>query len=77
MEYRELIQSSLNYIEDNLENEIDMEKAAKAAYISLSSFYKLFFAHVGYSANEYANFAESAWRHRISLAATCASWMLP
>ncbi len=63
MNYYERIQKSIDYIESNLENEIDLNLAAQMALMSLSNFYRMFFALVGYSIKEYI-------RHRrISLAA--------
>ncbi len=63
MDYYKLIQKSIDYIERNLENEINLNEIAKESYMSLSNFYKLFFMYVGYSANEYIRL------RRISLAA--------
>lgn len=63
MDYYELIQKSIDYIESNLENELDLNKAAKESYMSLSNLYKQFFLYVGYPANEYIRL------RRISLAA--------
>lgn len=63
MNYYERIQKSIDYIEANLENEIDLNEACREAFMSLSNFYRMFFALVGYSVKEYI-------RHRrISLAA--------
>lgn len=63
MNYYERIQKSIDYIETNIENEIDLNAACREAYMSLSNFYRIFFALVGYSVKEYV-------RHRrISLAA--------
>ncbi|MCL2774896.1 MAG: helix-turn-helix transcriptional regulator [Oscillospiraceae bacterium] len=53
MDYCETIQKSIDYIENNLENEIDLKKVAKESYMALSNFYKMFFTYVGYPANEY------------------------
>ncbi len=53
MNYYERIQKSIDYIESNLENEIDLNIAAQKAFMSLSNFYRMFFALVGYSVKEY------------------------
>jgi len=53
MNYYERIQKSIDYIESNLEDRIDLNRAAQEAYMSQSSFYRLFFALVGYSVKEY------------------------
>jgi len=63
MNYYERIQKSIDYIEANLENEIDLNRACREAYMSLSNFYRLFFAIVGYPVKEYVR------NRRISLAA--------
>lgn len=63
MNYYERIQNSIDYIESNLENKIDIEFAAQAAFMSLSNFYRMFFALAGYSVKEYIRL------RRISLAA--------
>ncbi|MHB8064531.1 MAG: helix-turn-helix transcriptional regulator, partial [Ruminiclostridium sp.] len=53
MNYYERIQKSIDYIESNFENNIDLNVAAQKSFMSLSSFYRLFFALVGYSIKEY------------------------
>lgn len=53
MNYYERIQKSIDYIEANLENEIDLNKACGEAYMSLSNYYRMFFALVGYTVKEY------------------------
>ncbi|MFQ8601255.1 MAG: helix-turn-helix transcriptional regulator, partial [Oscillospiraceae bacterium] len=63
MNYYEYIQASIDYIENNLYEDIDLEKAADSAYMSLSNYYRLFFAIVGCSVKEYIRF------RRIHLAA--------
>lgn len=40
--YYERIQKAIDFLEDNLENEIRAEEAAKEAYMSVSNFYRLF-----------------------------------
>jgi AraC-like DNA-binding protein len=61
--YYERIQKAIDYIESNLENHIDLEAVAQKAFMSLSNFYRMFFALVGYSIKEYIRL------RRISLAA--------
>ncbi len=63
MNYYERIQRSIDFIERNLENPVDINLAAQASFMSLSSFYRIFFALTGYSAKEYIRL------RRISLAA--------
>jgi len=53
MNYYERIQKSIDYIESNLENLIDINAAAQEAYMSISNFYRMFFALTGYSVKEY------------------------
>lgn len=53
MTYYERIQKSIEYVEQHLDGEIDLSIAAKEAFMSLSNFYRLFFALTGYSIKEY------------------------
>jgi DNA gyrase inhibitor GyrI/AraC-like DNA-binding protein len=53
MNYYERIQKSIDYIESNLENKIDINIVAQRACMSLSNFYRMFFALTGYSVKEY------------------------
>ncbi|WP_271712479.1 helix-turn-helix transcriptional regulator [Anaeromicropila herbilytica] len=53
MNYYERIQKSIDFMEDNLENDIKVEAIAKEAFISASSFYRIFFSITGYQAKEY------------------------
>ncbi len=53
MNYYERIQKSVDFIECNLENHIVVEDMAKEAYMSISNFYRLFFAITGFQAKEY------------------------
>lgn len=62
MNYYELVQKSIDYIELNLENSIELDKVAQEAHMSLSNFYRVFFAIVGFSVKEYIRF------RRLSLA---------
>ena len=63
MNYYERIQKSIDYIEGNLENKIDLDVVAQEAYMSQSNYYRLFFALAGYSVKEYIRL------RRITLAA--------
>lgn len=49
MNYYEQIQKSIDYIEGNLEEPINIITAANEAYMSQSNYYRMFFAMVGYS----------------------------
>lgn len=53
MNYYERIQKAIDFLEDNLENDIRADAAAKEAYMSVSNFYRLFFAITGFQAKEY------------------------
>lgn len=53
MNYYERIQKSIDFMEDNLENDIKVEDIAKQAFMSVSSFYRIFFAITGYQVKEY------------------------
>ena len=53
MNYYERIQKSIDYIESKLEENIEIEKAAQEAFMSCSSYYRIFFALTGYSVKEY------------------------
>jgi len=53
MNYYDRIQKSIEYIESNLENYIDLSIVAEKAYMSLSNFYRMFFALTGHSVKEY------------------------
>ena len=64
MNYYERIQQSIDYIEINLENDIDLCKVASSAYMSISNYYRMFFALTGYTVKDYVR------RRRISLAAS-------
>lgn len=64
MNYYERIQKSIEYIEKNLDNFVDINFAAKEAFMSSSNFYRMFFALVGHSVKEYIRL------RRISLAAS-------
>lgn len=53
MNYYELIQKAIEYIERNLLNEIDLKCVAKEAGMSLANFHRLFFALTGHSVLKY------------------------
>lgn len=53
MNYYERIQQSIDFIEDNLAEEITVEQCAKQAYMSVSGFYRMFLSVVGYNIKEY------------------------
>lgn len=63
MNYYESIQRSIDYIENRLEEGIDPGDAAREAMMSLSNYYRMFFALAGYTVKEYIRL------RRISLAA--------
>lgn len=53
MNYYERVQKSIDFMEDNLQNEICAADIAKEAYMSVSNFYRLFFSIIGIGAKEY------------------------
>ena len=53
MNYYERIQNSIDFIEDNLAEEITVEQCAKQAYMSVSGYYRMFLSVVGYTVKEY------------------------
>ena len=53
MNYFERIQLAIDYIEEHLADEIRLQQVAERAYMSLSSFYRLFFSMTGYRIKEY------------------------
>jgi len=53
LNYYERIQKSIDYIESNIDNLIDLNDVAKKAFMLPSNFYRMFFAFVGYSVKEY------------------------
>jgi AraC-like DNA-binding protein/DNA gyrase inhibitor GyrI len=63
MNYYERVQKSIDYIEANLDNKIIISKAAQAAFMSVSNFYRMFFSLTGYTVKNYIRC------RRISLAA--------
>lgn len=53
MNYYERIQNSIDFIENNLAEEITVEQCAKQAYMSVSGYYRMFLSVVGYTVKEY------------------------
>ncbi|MDP4145328.1 MAG: AraC family transcriptional regulator [Bacillota bacterium] len=53
MNYYERVQRALDYIEEGLTEPISIDEAAKAAYMSISNFYRMFYALVGYTVKDY------------------------
>lgn len=53
MNYYERIQKSIDFIEDNIDEEITIEQCAKQAYMSVSGYYRIFLSVVGYNVKEY------------------------
>lgn len=53
MNYYDRIQKSIEYIESNLENHIDLGIVASKAYMSLSNLYRMFFTLTGHSVKKY------------------------
>lgn len=53
MNYYERIQKSIDFIEDNLAEEITIEQCARSAYMSVSGYYRIFLSVVGYNVKEY------------------------
>jgi len=63
MEWSERINSAIDYIEDHLTDDIDLNKAASEAFCSVSHFQRIFSVVVGVPLGEYIR------RRRLSLAA--------
>ena len=55
MEYIQSIQKAIDYMEDNLLENINYEDVAKAVYMSNYYFHRIFSLVTGISANEYIN----------------------
>lgn len=53
MNYYERIQQSIEEIESQLETPIEIENLARTAYMSISSFYRMFFSLTGFTVKEY------------------------
>ncbi|MEN6519769.1 MAG: AraC family transcriptional regulator [Armatimonadota bacterium] len=53
MNYYERIQKAIDYIEDHLQDDIELKHVAAEACMSLSSLYRLFFSMTGYRLKEY------------------------
>jgi len=63
MEWLDRIRASIDYIEANLDNEIDFTEVAKKAYCSVFHFHRMFSILTGVSTVEYVR------RRRLTLAA--------
>ena len=63
MEWSDRMNAAISYIEDNLANEIDFNKAAEKACYSLFHFQRMFFAIIGMTPSDYTR------RRRLTLAA--------
>ncbi|ERJ13226.1 AraC family transcriptional regulator [Haloplasma contractile] len=53
MNYYERIQKSIHYIENRLDQSLDLKQVSKEAYMSIANFYRLFFSLVGHTVKEY------------------------
>lgn len=53
MEYNEIIQQSIDYIEDNLNEKISLEELARQTYISKYHFHRVFHELVGETVMDY------------------------
>ena len=63
MNYKECIQNSINYIEENLKKDLSLQEVAENCYISYFHFSRIFRAVIGISVFEYIK------RRRLSEAA--------
>ena len=52
MNYYERVQQAVDYIEERLEDEFELAEVARAAYMSMSNLYRLFFSLVGFPVKE-------------------------
>ena len=69
MNYYERIQNSIDFIEDNLAEEITVEQCAKQAYMSVSGYYRMFLSVVGYTVKEYIRMRRLTVAIRASISA--------
>lgn len=53
MNYYQRIQRSIDFVENNLDQEISIETCAQQAYMSVSGFYRMFFSLMGCTVKEY------------------------
>ena len=53
MNYYERMQKSIDFIEDNLSEDITVEQCAREAFMSVSGYYRMFLSVVGYNIKEY------------------------
>ncbi|TCZ75682.1 AraC family transcriptional regulator [Paenibacillus albiflavus] len=49
----EIVQRAIDYIEEHLEESIELERVAEAAAMSVPNFYRMFYAMTGYPIKEY------------------------
>ena len=53
MNYYERIQRSIDFIEENICEDITLEQCARESYMSLSEYYRMFFSVIGMNVKEY------------------------
>jgi len=53
MNYYERMQKSIDFIEENLAEDITVEQCAKESFMSVSGYYRMFLSVVGYNVKEY------------------------
>ncbi len=63
MEYIKKLQKAIDYVEDNLKEDLKLEKISEQCYFSVPHFYRLFQIFTGYSIMDYVR------KRRLSLAA--------
>lgn len=63
MEYIEKLQKAINYVEENIKEDLKLEKISAQCYFSIPHFYRLFQIFTGYSIMDYVR------KRRLSLAA--------
>ncbi|MCQ6557361.1 helix-turn-helix domain-containing protein [Paenibacillus mendelii] len=63
MSYIESVQRAIDYIEEHLEEELDLSSIAEEAYISVAQLYRVFYALTGHPVKEYIR------KRRMSVAA--------
>jgi AraC family transcriptional regulator len=63
MNYAESVQRAIDYIEEHLDEELDLSSIAEGAYISVAQLYRVFYALVGHPVKDYIR------KRRMSVAA--------
>ena len=63
MNYYERMQKSIDFIEDNLAEDITVEQCAKVSYMSVSGYYRMFLSVVGYNVKEYIRMRRLSLAH--------------